>query len=49
MLSKQFGKYFCKRKLDKTAVKKTIENGETVPGAILTNGTRLIINSLKSS
>jgi len=30
-------------KLDKTAVKKAIENGEAVPGAVLTNGTRLVI------
>ena len=30
-------------KIDKPAIKEAIKNGEAVPGAILTNGTRLVI------
>jgi hypothetical protein len=31
------------RKIDKTAIKKAIESGAEVPGALLTRGTRLAI------
>lgn len=39
----QFVEIVTTRKIDKTAIKKAIESGAEVPGALLTRGTRLAI------
>ena len=39
----QFVEIVTTRKIDKTAIKKAIESGAEVPGAVLTRGTRLAI------
>jgi hypothetical protein len=42
-IPKKFKEEIITWKLDKTAIKKAIENGEAVSGAGLSNGTRLVI------
>lgn len=42
-LPDEFVEIVTTRKIDKTSIKKAIESGEEVPGAVLTRGTRLAI------
>ncbi len=42
-IPEQFKEQVISWKIDKTAIKETIKNGQVIPGAELVNGTRLVI------